>query len=335
MERRPAHCWRDLESRAHDRMGHAPRIAAIGLASWDTLLAIDAYPPPGGFAIVNRQASLPGGTTTNSAVALARIGAQVNFVGLVGDDAPGAAIRATLEAEGAGTQWLETRRGEQTDAAIVVVSDNPSDRTIFWPQGARIAKGDMLDIPAIFGHDLVLLDVDDMPLRRFLTDLPAHTLPGARLLGTMTYSSDPAIADRFDVMLRHDTVVGNEQEALRITGEPTFDAAVCRIQQGMIGANLRAAVISRGARGGVAFTARERWDVAAFPVEVVDTTGAGDAFAAGVAYGMALRWPWPKTLTLANAIGGLAIRTIGAQESLPGLQEIAALTGEPVAYWSP
>jgi len=315
-------------------MSRTPRIATVGLASWDTLLAVDSYPSPGGYAVVDRQASLPGGTTTNSAVALARIGAEVSFAGLVGDDLPGETIRHALNREGVNTRWLETRIGEPTDAAIVVVSNNPSDRTIFWPQGARIVKGDLLDVPAIFGHDLVLLDVDDMPLRRFLSDIPAHTLPGTRILGTLTYL-DLAESDRLDVMLRHDAIVGNEREAMRVTDEATLDAAIAKLQARMIGSNLRAAVISCGALGGTAFTATERWDLPANRVDVVDTTGAGDAFTAGVAFGMSLRWPWLKTLTLANAMGGLATRALGAQASLPSLQDVAALTGELVAYWSP
>jgi sugar/nucleoside kinase (ribokinase family) len=330
----PVPCWRGLESRFARFMSRTPRIAAVGLASWDTLLAVDSYPSPGSYAIVDRQASLPGGTTTNSAVALARIGAQVSFVGLVGDDLPGETIRETLDRESVNTSWLETRVGQPTDAAIVVVSNNPSDRTIFWPQGARIAKGDLLDIPAIFGHDLVLLDVDNMPLRRFLSDLPAHTLPGTHILGTLTYL-DPTETDRLDVMLRHDAIVGNEREVMLLTEEATLDAAIAKLQERMIGSNLRAAVISRGAMGGSAFTATERWDLPANQIDVVDTTGAGDAFTAGVAFGMSLRWPWLKTLTLANAIGGLATRALGAQESLPSLQEIASLTGESAAYWSP
>src|SRR6478609_8214654 len=102
----PVRCLRDPESRTARYMSRTPRIATIGLASWDTLLAVDSYPTPGGYAIVDRQASLPGGTTTNSAVALARIGAEVSFVGLVGDDAPGQTIGNSLDREGVNTRWL-------------------------------------------------------------------------------------------------------------------------------------------------------------------------------------------------------------------------------------
>jgi sugar/nucleoside kinase (ribokinase family) len=134
-------------------------------------------------------------------------------------------------------------------------------------------------------------------------------------------------------MLRHDAIVGNEREAMLLTETASLDQAIAVLQTGMIGANLRAAVISRGENGATAITARERWDLPAERVVAIDTTGAGDAFTAGVAYGMALRWPWPKTLRLANAMGGLATRALGAQASLPDWPEIYALTGEPESFW--
>jgi sugar/nucleoside kinase (ribokinase family) len=310
-----------------------PRIATIGLASWDLLLSVDRYPEPGAGAIVEQLSEQPGGTTANSAIALAKLGASVSFTGMIGDDANGEKLRGALEQAGVDLTWLRVREGERTDLAIVIVSREPVERTIYWPPGAHIVKGDQIDIPWLFGHDLVVLDTDDMPLRRFLSDLPAHTLPATRLLGTLVYASDLAIPDRLDVMLRHDAVVGNASELMRVAGVTDFETAVTIVQSRMVGSNLRAGVISRGERGAIAFTATERWAVDAYPIEVVDTTGAGDAFTAGVAFGMALRWPWERTLRLANACGGLACRALGAQASLPDWNEIAAITGEPVESW--
>jgi sugar/nucleoside kinase (ribokinase family) len=66
-------------------------------------------------------------------------------------------------------------------------------------------------------------------------------------------------------------------------------------------------------------------NVSAFSVEVVDPTGAGDAFVAGVAWGMAQRWPWPEVGRFANAVGALACCSLGAQASLPSLEEVEAL----------
>ncbi len=306
--------------------GPLARIAAVGMASWDRLLVVDRYPKPGEYVVVRAELSAPGGTTTNSAVALARLGAEVRIAALVGDDEYGAALRAGLEAEKVDTDWLVTRVGQRTDASTIVVSHDPPERTIYWHRGAHLVRGDRLDIPALFGHDVVLLDVADVPLRRFLLDLPAHTLPRTRLLGPLTFLADPALPDALDLVLRHDVVVGNERELLAVTGTWAIADAITALQSRMPGANLRACVVTRGAYGCRIFTKDERWQVPAFRVDATDTTGAGDAFAAGVAYGLARRWPWPELGRFANAVGALATRALGARASLPTIDEVATLT---------
>lgn len=302
-----------------------PRIAAIGLASWDTFLVVDAFPTAGSYAVVEQGASLPGGTTANSAVALARLGARVSLVSATGDDTAGRALRAALAAEGIDLGWLGLKTAEPTDRTTVVVSRRPPDRTIYWQQGARLVRGDRLDIGAIFEHDLVLVDADDLSLRRFLVDLPAHTRPAARLLGVLTYLADGGSPDAFDIALGHDALVGNERELKQITNTSSLNEAIARIQGGMQAANLRAGAISRGSRGATVFTREARWDISAFPVDVVDPTGAGDAFAAGMAYGMTLRWEWPRIAHFASAVGALSTRALGGQTALPTLDDVASL----------
>lgn len=314
-------------------MAQIPRIATIGLTSWDVLLATPSYPPVGGYEVIDEIASLPGGTTSNTALALAKLGADVSFAGMIGDDEAGENLRVALDVAGVDLRWLMKRAGEPTDSCYIVVSRDPADRTIFWRKGAKIVKGDPLDVPAIFAHDLVLLDFDDPPLLRFLTDLPAHTLPATRLLGTLGYVAEFTDPDRFDVMLRFDALVGNEREMRELTGTGSLEDAIDRLRDGMVGANLRAAAISRGRNGGTIITRDERWDLPAYPVTVVDPTGAGDAFTAGIAWGMARRLPWSRTLELANASGALVTRRLGAQASLPDWAEIAALTDVPESEW--
>lgn len=306
-------------------MSRPPRIALIGLASWDRLLVVDRVAPPGGYAVVRSEASLPGGTTSNTAVALARLGAETSFTGMVGDDAAGRALRATLAGAGVDTVGLGTRVGEPTDASTIIAGGDPPDRTIYWHKGAHIVRGDRIDVAAVFDHDLVVLDVADAPLRRFLTDLPAHSSPRARLLGTLVYLVDSGEPDELEVALRCDAITGNERETLALTGAPNLERATLRLQAGMSGANLRAAVVSRGAAGCRAVTAAEVWDIPAFPLDTVDATGAGDAFTAGLAYGLALRWPLPRAARLGNAAGALATRAVGAQAALPTWDEAAAL----------
>lgn len=302
-----------------------PRIAAIGLASWDVLVAVDHYPGPGGYEEVSASLSAPGGTTTNTAVALARLGADVTLRAVTGDDELGQTMRDHLAREGVDVSGVTVRTGEPTDASTIIVSQLPPDRTILWHRGAMIVKGDRLDIAGLFSHDVVILDMDDMPLRRFLSDLPAHTRPDVRILGTLTYLADAGHIDALDVALRSDVLVGNERQFCQLAGVDEPETALSVVVTHMRAAQLQVAVMSQGSRGCTIATENERWQIPAYPATCVDATGAGDAFAAGTAYGMAQRWDWPRTGRFANALGALAIRALGAQTALPTMADVEAM----------
>ncbi len=304
--------------------GKTPRIACIGLSSWDRLIAVEAYPAAGGVADVIEEVSAPGGPTTNTAVALARLGAEVSLASAIGDDERGELVREGLEAEGIDTSGLAVKPGQVTDLATMIVSRAPLDRTIFWEHGAQPLRHDKLDIPGLFGADVLVLDVADTALRRFLLDLPAHTVPTCRILGPLTHLADD-LTGAFELALRHDAIVSNERDLLAVTGTWTLSDAITALQHRMRGENLRAALVTRGSEGCLVITETERTRVPAFGVEVADPTGAGDAFAAGVAWGMAKRWPWHEIGRFANAVGGLACCALGAQSSLPSLDEVEAL----------
>lgn len=309
-------------------LNRPPRINAIGLVSWDRLLAVDVYPEAGGEADVLQEVSAPGGTTGNTAVALARLGAESRIAAAVGDDERGAMVRRALEAEHVDAEWLTVKPGEITDLATIIVSRQPLDRTVFWEKGAQLVRHDRLDITSLLAGNVLVLDVADISLRRFLLDLPAHTVPTTRILGPLTYLADGEIPDAFDLALRHDAIVGSERHLLHVTGTWNLGDAVTALQHRMRGQNLRAALITRGAEGCRVVTEHERWNVPAFPVDAVDATGAGDAFVAGVAWGMAQRWDWPEIGRFANALGALACCSLGAQVSLPALAEVEALLAE-------
>ena len=303
----------------------APSIACIGVSDWDRLIAISDYPEAGGFARVLEEVSAPGGPTTNTAVALSRLGARVGLASAVGADERGQLVLRSLETAGIDTHWITVKPEQVTTLATVIVSRNPLDRTIFVETGAQLARGDQLDVAGLFGGDVLVLDVADVSLRRFLLDLPAHTVPTTRLLGPLRYLVEESVPDAFDLALRHDVIVSNEPDLLDVTGTWTLSDATAAIQHRMRGENLRAALVTRAGEGCRVVTETKSLNIPAFSVDVVDPTGAGDAFVAGVAWGMAQRWPWPEVGRFANAVGALACCSLGAQASLPTLQEVETL----------
>lgn len=308
-----------------DSIARKPSIGVVGISSWDTILSIDEYPVAGGYALVANALELPGGTSANAAVAAARLGASVELTSTVGNDEAGRQLVESIAAAGVDVKRVRIDRENPTDRTTVISSTIPANRTILWRQGAYPRKGDRLDIDRLFTRDLVLLDSVDPELRRFLIDLPVHTYPGVKILLPLTYAVDFPGRDEFGSIVRCDAVVGSELELQALTGCDSLAAGVAKLQSSMQVSNLRWAAVTRGANGAIAFDAATRFEVEALPVDVVDSTGAGDAFAGAFAVGLASRLELREALLFANVTAALSTTGLGAQTALPSISQVAAI----------
>jgi len=304
-----------------------PAVAVLGPTTWDQFLVLDRHLQEGIGATVTARFEAGGGTAANIAVALARLGVPTLFVTTVGDDALGRQLLSELQHEGLDVHLVPPSAGAMTDRCTILVTPGP-ERTILEFPGARLRMGDPLPLDRIFGAPLVVIDVDDAELRQFLVDLPAHIAPRVRLIGTLTHLAELPPERSLRLALQHDVLVGNEAELRAILGLDDLKTAVERLQETMPLGATRFAAISRGRDGSVLVTRREIVRVPAFEVTAVDSTGAGDAFAAGVVYGLLLRMPLPEIGRFANAMGALATRAVGARAALPSRDEITAFLRE-------
>ncbi len=168
----------------------------------------------------------------------------------------------------------------------------------------------------------MLLDSVDPRLRRFLIDLPVHTYPNVKILVPMTYVVDFPGEDELDSIVRCDALVGSEHELLALTRCDSQANAITFLQERMRVSNLRCAAVTLGARGALAFDAKRLFEIPAIEVDVIDTTGAGDAFAGAFAVGLASRLDLLDALVLANCVAGLSVRRLGAQTALPRPDEV-------------
>lgn len=303
-------------------------VSALGVVSWDEVYLLETYPAEGFFGLVTDHLSAPGGTTGNAAMVALKLGSSVHVFSKVGVDERGAALVQSLASAGADVSGILTAP-EATDLSVVLVTGETSERTILWQKGPYLKRGDRIDIESLFGADVVILDPVDYELRRFLTDLPAHTRPSTRILGPLTYLEDVVADDKTEVALRHDVVVGNEREYCLLTGEHDPDVALEVLRGRLPGSNCRLAIMTRGASGSMAVSAAERWDCPAFPVEPVDTTGAGDAFAGAIAFGLAQRWSVPAMLSFASVVAALVVGSLGAQAGQPDLPTVLGRLAQP------
>ncbi|OBH57525.1 ribokinase [Mycobacterium mantenii] len=273
----------------------------MGSVNLDLSLGVDALPRPGETVLASSLTHAPGGKGGNQAVAAARAGAQVQFVGAIGDDAAAEQLRAHLEANGVGLDGAIEIPGP-SGTAIVVVDAN-AENTIVVAPGAngRFTLTDDRARAVVAGCDVMLTQLE-IPLRTAVAAAQHARSAGA----VVVVNASPAgqDADSLDELAAAaDVVITNEEEADKWPWRPEH------------------LVVTLGARGARYVGADGEFTVSAPAVDAVDTTGAGDVFA-GV---LAANWP-PNpgspdqrriALRRACAAGALATLVAGAGNCAP------------------
>jgi ribokinase len=128
----------------------------VGPIAWDRVLHVPRLPPSGGFVQATDVAERPGGSGANTAMALASTGASVHMVGYVGDDEPGARLRATLSAAGVDVRFVHRRDGHTSEVVILVEPSGERAMCGIWPDllhtvpvpAEDVAPGDLVHFAA-------------------------------------------------------------------------------------------------------------------------------------------------------------------------------------------
>jgi sugar/nucleoside kinase (ribokinase family) len=276
-------------------------------------------------AHVESAAFTVGGSGAIFACAAARLGLRVAFAGVVGDDVFGRFMRAELRARGVDTTGLLVRDGRATGVSVVL--SRPDDR------GTYTAPGTIADLAAeAVDRELVAAAGHVHVASYFLQDALRPGLPGllrdARATGATT-SLDPnwdpmeAWDDGLLEALEHvDLLLPNATEAMRIAGADDVEDAAAALAE-------RTGIVAVKLGEGGAF-ARRGAEVARserLHVEVLDSTGAGDAFDAGFVFGLTHGWSLERSLALANVCGGISCRAVGGVDGQATLDEALAFVG--------
>ncbi len=262
----------------------------------------------------------PGGKGANQAVQLARLGMETYMVGRVGADIFAAQVIESLEAAGVKTGYL-IRDAEGDTGKGFVFTDAAGDNWIVVVPGANMRWKDA-EIQAaadvIRGAQVVVVQLE-IPLeivaqvidiasesRVFvvLNPAPARALPGT-------------------LLRKVDLLVPNETEASQLVGIPVTGtdsaASVARLLQA---SGVSCVTVTLGSGGSITASGDEILHVPAFQVEAVDATAAGDSFCSSLAYALTRKDDLKTALRFASASGALTVKRLGAQPSLPTLDQI-------------
>lgn len=297
---------------------NAAPIIVVGSANQDYIVRVPVPPAAGETVLATSLLTQPGGKGANQAVAAARLGGSVSFIGCVGDDTDGAALRAALAAEGVDTAGMQTTSSARTGLALVAVYDSGENSITVVP-GANFAltaegvRAGMDRLARARGNGVVVVQGELRPTI-IETALRAAVAAGARAILNLA----PFQPLSPDALAGSDPLVVNEAEAGAMVGWRVCDLESARRGVEHLRESVRSVVITVGAEGAVWADASSRGHV---PVpsapEVVDTTGAGDAFVGALAVALANGSSLGDAARLGVRAGTYAVASPGAQSSYP------------------
>jgi len=301
-------------------------VVCLGILVADVIARPVDELPHGAVSLMDDISVHGGGCALNTATGLSRLGLSALVVGKVGEDTLGDFVIGLLAERGLETRGVLRDPAVPTSATVVLV-DRAGERSFLHLPGANGALGAEELAPEIFaGRALHVAGALVMPA---LDGAPtAGLLAEAQRRGVHTSLDTVYDAtghwERVQPCLPHlDLLMASLAEAQGISGEqePASAAAWFRDR------GVAEVALKLGPDGCYVAGAEFEGDVPAFPVHVVDGTGAGDAFAAGVIYGRLAGWPLVDAARLANAAGALATTAVGATEGLLDLDETLAFAG--------
>ena len=281
-------------------------VCVVGSANLDLVATVDRLPGPGETVPGTSFAEYPGGKGLNQAVAAARSGATVAFVGALGDDGAAATLRAVMADDGIDSAQVTTA-AVATGRALIGVSAT-GENSIIVVAGAN-GTVTATELPSA----RVVLTQLEVPL-------PAveRALSAGRAAGAVTVLNPAPVQPITASILQWcDIVVPNEHEVELLGG-------VAHLLDSGVGA----VVVTMGSRGAELHTAEGVVHVQPFSVVPVDSTGAGDTFSGSLCARLAAGDDLPTALRFASAAGALCTTTAGAVPSIPRRAAVEALLSE-------
>jgi 5-dehydro-2-deoxygluconokinase len=285
-----------------------------------------------------------GGSPTNIAIGASRLGLSSLAFTAVGDDRVGDFVLRFLGDQGVETAHVSRKPGKATSLALVGVQppdrfpltfyrQDPADVHLTVEEASRlpIAESSAVLLSGnVFGRGssvaaarFVAEAAHAHGLTTFLDlDLRPTEWPDLRSFGLAVRPVLPLV----------DVVIGTEEEfdaalspfdGVTATGSGVDDLEG-RILQ-MVAATGASAVLKRGERGAAVTTLEERREIPGFDVDVVNTVGAGDSFAAGLILGRLRGWDWERSARFANACGAITVTRHGCSVAFPAEPEVAAM----------
>lgn len=298
-----------------------PRIAVVGSYATGLTLQVKRLPSPGETVLASGYRVDYGGKGSNQAVGCARLGADVAFIAKVGTDTFAEMALKLYRDEGIDAASVRQVREQPTGVGFILVEVGTGNNSIALDPGANelLSEADVSGCTSAFEHAAVVLTQLEIPVQAAESAMSSGRKRGAvTILNPAPVRPLPA-----SVLKLVDVLTPNETEAKVLTGRSPAQAAQPEdLGRDLIRAGVKSIVMTLGERGALVVTDSVCQHVPSIKVQALDTTGAGDAFNAGLATAMSCGEGLVAAVEFAVVTGGLAVTRHGVIPSLPSRDEV-------------
>lgn len=287
-------------------------IVGIGVCTVDHIMTVPRLPRRNENMRALEYARQPGGLASCALVAAARLGARCKIIARIGDDDAGITIRDELRGEGVDVSQLLVEQNSESHISLILVHEQSGERSIITrpPTGSPIAPHE-LRREHIAGARVLFLDT--------ISEATLQAARWAREAGTVVVLDPARPYQELKPLLEFvDVPIVPEAWARAWLPEQPPSAVAERLHA----AGAKIAVVTLGERGAVLSWRAGTRAFPAFPVDVVDTTGAGDAYHGAFMAALLEDWAVPRMARFAAAVGALNCRAIGGRSALPSRAEV-------------
>jgi sugar/nucleoside kinase (ribokinase family) len=296
-------------------------VIGFGENAVDWVCSVSTFPPHDSKVKMDSMSRMGGGTIATACSLLARWGLRTRYVGRVGEDEAGDFALKSL-AEEALDLAIEVVTGASSHFSVIIVDQATGKRTIIWDRDPRLAyRADELPLRKLLQTRVLLLDTCDSK-----ASLEVLRHPGAAR--TFTVLDIDRVTTETEALLSLVRVaLPNLSFVKEFTGSSDWRNGLRKMGEicpGLVGVTL-------GEEGSALLWEDQIYEFSGFPVEVVDSTSAGDVFHGAFIFAILNEWSLARCMRFANAAGALTCCRLGARASIPALEEVLGMEkGETV-----
>lgn len=288
-------------------------VIGIGAALFDVLMTVDAYPAEDTKLRGNETKFQCGGPCATALVAVSKLGGRAAYFGTVGDEMFGSFVRSELDRYGVDTAGVTTVPGRNAHS-VVLLNTASGSRTCVWNRGdAQPPQREMLDLEALQQADFLHLDGNHL-------DCAVYAAEKAREFGVpVSMDAGGVYPDIQRLLPLVDILIPSEEFAKKVTGRGTAPEAARVLQDTY---HPQILIITQGSRGGFLWEKGRQHRYPVYPVKTVDSNGAGDTFHGAFLAARMRGLDVLDACTFASAASALKCTRFGAQQGIPGWQEV-------------